>query len=139
PSSSCPVSSPSSTTIIPASTARECSRGITSGPGRQHRPDMAGKGGWRRAGSRRHGFRYFDARGREITDEAKLERIASLAIPPAWRDVWVSPRPAAKLQATGLDAAGRKQYVYHPDFRAAQEEAKFDKLIRFADALPAFR
>jgi DNA topoisomerase-1 len=100
---------------------------------------MAQKGGWRRAGSPRRGFRYFDSRGREITDDAKLDRISSLRIPPAWKDVWISPRPSAKLQATGLDAAGRKQYLYHPDFRAAQEEAKFDKLIRFADALPAFR
>jgi DNA topoisomerase I len=100
---------------------------------------MAGKGGWRRAGSRRRGFRYFDVSGREITDDAKLARIDALRIPPAWRDVWISPRPSAKLQATGLDVAGRKQYLYHADFRAAQEEAKFDKLIRFADALPAFR
>jgi DNA topoisomerase-1 len=76
---------------------------------------------------------------REITDEANLERIASLVIPPAWRDVWISPSPTANLQATGFDAAGRKQYLYHRDFRAAQEEAKFDKLIRFAEALPAFR
>jgi DNA topoisomerase-1 len=100
---------------------------------------MAGKGGWRRAGSRRRGFRYYDARGRGITDDAKLERIAALRIPPAWRDVWISPRPTAKLQATGLDAAGRKQYLYHADYRAAQEAAKFDKLVRFAEALPAFR
>ena len=100
---------------------------------------MAGKGGWRRAGSRRRGFRYYDARGREIADDAKLERIAALRIPPAWRDVWISPRPTAKLQATGLDAAGRKQYLYHADYRAAQEQAKFDKLVRFAEALPGFR
>jgi DNA topoisomerase-1 len=100
---------------------------------------MAAKAGWRRAGSRGRGFRYFDSRGREIIDDAKLERISSLRIPPAWKDVWISPRAGAKLQATGLDAAGRKQYLYHPDFRAAQEEAKFDKLIRFADALPDFR
>jgi DNA topoisomerase-1 len=76
---------------------------------------------------------------REIRNEANLERIASLVIPPAWRDVWISPSPTANLQATGFDAAGRKQYLYHRDFRAAQEEAKFDKLIRFAEALPAFR
>jgi DNA topoisomerase-1 len=84
-------------------------------------------------------FRYLDARGREITDEAKLERIRSLVIPPAWKDVWISPSATAKLQATGIDAAGRRQYLYHPDFRAAQEEAKYDRLIRFAEALPAFR
>jgi DNA topoisomerase-1 len=100
---------------------------------------MAARTGWRRAGSRRRGFRYYDGRGREITDEAKLARIDALRIPPAWRDVCISPRPTAKLQATGYDAAGRKQYLYHPDFRAAQEEAKFDKLIRFAEALPRFR
>jgi DNA topoisomerase I len=89
-------------------------------------------------GSRRP-FRYLDSRGKRITDEATIERIEALRIPPAWQDVWISPKAAAKLQATGVDAAGRRQYLYHPDFRAAQEEAKFDKLIRFADALPAFR
>jgi len=99
---------------------------------------MARKGGWTRAGSRRH-FRYLDARGRRITDPAKLARIEALAIPPAWKDVWISPRPSAKLQATGTDAAGRRQYRYHDDYRAAQEQAKFDKLIRFADALPTLR
>ena len=81
---------------------------------------MARKGGWTRAGSRRH-FRYLDARGRRITDPGKLARIEALAIPPAWKDVWISPRPSAKLQATGTDAAGRRQYRYHDDYRAAQE------------------
>jgi DNA topoisomerase I len=89
-------------------------------------------------GSKRR-FRYEDSRGNRITDPAKLERIESLVIPPAWKEVWISPRPNAKLQATGVDAAGRRQYLYHPDFRAAQEQAKFDKLVRFADALPDFR
>jgi DNA topoisomerase-1 len=99
---------------------------------------VARKGGWTRVGSRRH-FRYLDGRGKRITEPAKLERIQALAIPPAWKEVWISPRPTAKLQATGVDAAGRRQYLYHEDYRAAQEEAKFDKLVRFADALPAFR
>jgi DNA topoisomerase-1 len=94
--------------------------------------------GWRRVGSRRR-FRYEDEQGRPITDEAQLERIASLAIPPAWKDVWISPRPNVKLQATGIDAAGRKQYLYHPRFRAQQEEAKYDKLIRFGERLPDLR
>ncbi len=62
-----------------------------------------------------------------------------LAIPPAWKEVWISPRPDAKLQATGFDAAGRRQYLLHKDYRGGQEAAKFDKLVRFADALPAFR
>ncbi len=99
---------------------------------------MARRGGWTRAGSRRS-FRYLDSRGRRITDEAKLERIEALRIPPAWREVCISPRPTAKVQATGLDAAGRRQYIYHDDYRAAQEQAKFDKLTRFADALPGLR
>ena len=93
--------------------------------------------GWKRVGSRR--FRYEDEQGRPVTDEAQLERIASLAIPPAWKDVWISPRPNAKLQATGIDAAGRKQYLYHPRFRAQQEQAKFEKLIRFGERLPELR
>jgi len=96
------------------------------------------KGGWTRVGSRRH-FRYVDARGKRVTDSAQIERIEALAIPPAWKDVWISPRPGAKLQATGVDGAGRRQYLYHENYRAAQEAAKFDKLVKFAEALPAFR
>jgi len=88
---------------------------------------------------RRGAFRYLDARGRVIRDEATLARIEALVIPPAWKDVWISPRANAKLQATGYDAAGRKQYLYHPAFRAAQEEAKYDSLIRFGERLPALR
>jgi DNA topoisomerase I len=99
---------------------------------------MARKGGWRRAGSRRH-FRYEDARGRRITKREHLDRVESLAIPPAWTEVWISPRPGAKLQATGVDAAGRRQYLYHPAFRAKQEQAKYDKLIRFGERLPELR
>jgi DNA topoisomerase-1 len=94
--------------------------------------------GWRREGSKGR-FRYVDAGGRKITDEEKLERIRSLAIPPAWKDVWISPSPRRKLQATGVDAAGRKQYLYHPAYRARQEQAKYDKLIRFAEKLPQLR
>ena len=98
---------------------------------------MARRGGWRRLGTRR--FRFEDARGRPITDEAALERIDSLRIPPAWKDVWISPRAGAKLQATGVDKAGRRQYLYHPDFRARQEQAKFDKLVLFAERLTELR
>ncbi len=99
---------------------------------------MARTGGWRRAGSKSR-FRYEDARGNPIGDPAQVERIESLVIPPAWKDVWISPRAGAKLQATGVDKAGRRQYLYHPDFRARQEQAKFDKLVRFAEALPGLR
>ena len=100
---------------------------------------MARSGGWRRRGSKSRGFRYFDARGREITDEEKLERIDALRIPPAWRDVWISPRPRAKLQAVGLDRAGRKQYLYSDEYRATQEQAKYDKLVRFGEKLQEIR
>jgi DNA topoisomerase I len=89
-------------------------------------------------GSRRR-FRYLDSRGNPITDPAKLARIEALVIPPAWRDVWISPRANAALQATGVDAAGRTQYLYHPEHRERQEQAKYDKLILFAERLPDLR
>ena len=93
---------------------------------------------WTRTGTRRP-FRYFDAKGRRIRDAATVERLESLAIPPAWKDVKVAPTPRAKLQATGIDTAGRRQYLYHPDFRARQEAVKFQELIRFAEKLPDLR
>ena len=99
---------------------------------------MARRGGWRRAGSKGR-FRYLDARGNRIDDPAKIERIERLVIPPAWKDVWISPRANAKLQATGVDRAGRRQYLYHPEFRAQQEQEKFDSLVRFAERLPELR
>jgi DNA topoisomerase I len=98
---------------------------------------MPRRGGWRRLGRKR--FRYVDSRGREITDEEQLERIRALAIPPAWTDVWISPSPRARLQATGVDSAGRKQYRYHASFRAAQEREKFERLLHFAASLPPLR
>ena len=80
-----------------------------------------------------------DSRGNEIVDEERLGRIEQLVIPPAWRDVWISPSPGAKLQATGVDAAGRRQYLYHPAYRAAREQEKFDRLVRFGELLPELR
>jgi DNA topoisomerase I len=94
--------------------------------------------GWSRKG-RNGAFRYFDSGGPRIADERKLARIAALAIPPAWKEVSISPRSTAKLQATGFDPSGRKQYLYSADFRAQQERAKYDSLIRFGDALPTLR
>jgi DNA topoisomerase I len=88
---------------------------------------------------RKGAFRYGDSRGREIRDAETVERIEELAIPPAWKDVWISPRPYAKLQATGYDRAGRKQYLYHRDYRAAQEREKYERLILFGERLPALR
>ena len=94
--------------------------------------------GWRRLGARGR-FRYVDAQGNRITDAEQVARIQALVIPPAWTDVWISPRPTAKLQATGVDKAGRRQYLYHADYRAQQEQAKYAKLIRFAEQLPELR
>ena len=93
--------------------------------------------GWRRLGRKR--FRYVNASGAVIRDEEGLERIRALAIPPAWEDVWISASPRARVQATGIDAAGRKQYRYHPSYRAARERAKFERLLDFAKALPKLR
>ena len=99
---------------------------------------MPRRPGWTREGKRRP-FRYFDTAGRRIRDPETIERLDALAIPPAWKDVWIAPGPRAKLQATGIDAAGRKQYRYHDAFRAKQEEAKYEKLISFAERLPDLR
>lgn len=94
--------------------------------------------GWYRRGSKGR-FHYVDANGVRLTDEVELERIRALAVPPAWKDVWLARGARARLQATGIDAAGRKQYLYHPAYRARQEQAKYDKLIRFAERLPDLR
>jgi DNA topoisomerase I len=104
---------------------------------RGYRQPVARRGGWRRLGTKR--FRYVAASGEEIRDEEQLERIQALVIPPAWREVWISPNPRARIQATGIDAAGRKQYRYHASFRAAQDRAKFEQLLDFAKALPDLR
>ncbi|HEX5078590.1 MAG TPA: DNA topoisomerase IB [Geminicoccaceae bacterium] len=85
------------------------------------------------------GFSYRAPDGHLITDRAELARIRSLAIPPAWRDVWICPHPNGHLQATGLDARGRKQYRYHPDWRTVRDVAKFDRMLEFARALPRIR
>lgn len=85
------------------------------------------------------GFRYHDQKGRRITDEAVLERIRMLAIPPAWTDVWICPRASGHIQATGRDVKGRKQYRYHADWHAHAAETKFERLPDFARALPKLR
>jgi DNA topoisomerase I len=94
--------------------------------------------GWRRerAGE---AFRYFKANGDPVTDDAALERIRKLAIPPAWTDVWICPKANGHLQATGRDARGRKQYRYHPQFREVRESTKYEHMLEFARALPAIR
>ncbi len=94
---------------------------------------------WRRAGTPQSGFSYVRADGSPLRSEAALARIARLRIPPAWTDVEISPRPADKVQATGIDAAGRKQYLYHSEFVVRGQRRKFRKLMAFARALPQLR
>jgi DNA topoisomerase-1 len=85
------------------------------------------------------GFRYVDASGQTIADEETQDRLRRLAIPPAWREVWICAEPRGHLQATGRDSRGRAQYLYHPEFRAVRDRAKFEHLLAFARALPAIR
>ena len=85
------------------------------------------------------GFSYRDAKGRTIRDKAERKRLAALAIPPAYEDVWICPDPRGHIQATGRDAKGRKQYRYHPDFREVRDSAKYDRMLDFAKALPKIR
>lgn len=83
-------------------------------------------------------FVYRD-RGRKITSRQELARIDALAIPPAWTDVEIAKSPRSKVLARGIDAAGRAQALYHPSFRRQQEKAKFERILRFAERLPALR
>jgi DNA topoisomerase I len=93
--------------------------------------------GWtrRRAG---RGFYYLDENGNRLADE-DVARVRALAIPPAWSDVWICPRPNGHLQAVGTDAAGRRQYIYHPEWGERRDELKFARVTRAARRLPAMR
>jgi len=93
--------------------------------------------GWRRV---RHGrgFRYLDSEGRALSRD-EVERVRALAIPPAWADVWICPYPRGHLQAVGTDDAGRRQYLYHPEWRVQRDLEKFDRVAGFAAELPRVR
>lgn len=95
--------------------------------------------GIRRKPARGVGFNYLKPDGAKIADEATLDRIRVLAIPPAWVDVWISPRADGHIQATGRDQRGRKQYRYHADWQLAQDAGKYARLQAFAQALPRIR
>jgi DNA topoisomerase-1 len=84
-------------------------------------------------------FTYYDERGRQIRDADAIARVRTLAIPPAWTNVWISPSPRAHIQATGRDARGRKQYRYHERFRALRDAAKYHHVLRFGQKLPTLR
>jgi DNA topoisomerase-1 len=101
------------------------------------RSDCSGPGIARRGRGR--GFEYLDEQGNRVTDPEVLARLRDLGIPPAWRDVWICPSPRGHLQATGTDAAGRKQYLYHPDWRSRRDAQKFADMERFARILPTLR
>jgi DNA topoisomerase-1 len=90
----------------------------------------------KRAGT---GFSYAGPDGKRITDRKQLARIRSLAIPPAYTDVWICPSPNGHIQATGRDARGRKQYRYHPRWREIRDETKFGRMLEFSRKLPAIR
>ena len=104
---------------------------------RLRRSDCTSPGILRRGRGR--GFEYLDENGERIDDEEVLERIRELVIPPAWKDVWICPYPFGHIQAVGTDAAGRRQYLYHAQWRARRDQEKFDEMLRFARALPVIR
>ncbi len=85
------------------------------------------------------GFWYQDPEGERVDDEDTLERIRSLAIPPAWQDVWICSDPRGHIQATGVDAKGRRQYRYHTEWQEARAREKHERVLRFARRLPALR
>ncbi len=95
--------------------------------------------GIHRRKARGHGSNYQGPDGKPIADEATLDRIRALVIPPAWTDVWISPRPNGHIQATGRDARGRKQYRYHDRWRQARDSHKYDRVLAFGRALPRLR
>jgi DNA topoisomerase I len=110
---------------------------LSAAGGRLRRADCAAQGIERR----RHGsgFSYRDANGEKIADEETMQRIRSLAIPPAWREVWICPDPLGHIQATGYDEAGRKQYRYHDRWQRRAAARKFEAMREFAAALPRLR
>lgn len=85
------------------------------------------------------GWSYSLPDGSRLTDACEIERIRSLVIPPAWQNVWICPDPEGHIQATGRDARGRKQYIYHPVWRATRDEVKYDRIIPFGERLPEIR
>lgn len=88
---------------------------------------------------RGRGFQYLDQEGKTVTDPVERARIAALAVPPAWRDVWINPHASGHIQAVGRDARGRKQYRYHPDWRRARDADKFERMRAFGRRLPRIR
>lgn len=103
---------------------------------RLRRADCSGPGIGRRRRGR--GFEYLDDEGRRVDPETAV-RIRALAIPPAWTDVWICPDPTGHIQAVGTDAAGRRQYLDHEEWRRRRDREKFEEMVEFARALPGLR
>lgn len=103
---------------------------------RLRRSDVTGRGLTRRRNG--SGFRYVDQDGHAVS-AADQERITALVIPPAWRHVWICPWPNGHIQAVGVDDAGRRQYLYHEEWRRQRDEQKYDRVLELAPRLPAFR
>ncbi len=125
------ASSPASETANPETFAEVKAAGLRFVSDRQP--------GLRREANPDGSFRYLNPKGEEVTDEKTLTRIKSLAIPPAYTDIWICPSPNGYLQATGHDAKGRKQYRYHPHWRESRDETKFEHMMDFGAALPHLR
>ncbi len=102
------------------------------------RRSVVGGTGFRRI-RRGRGFSYVDTQREAVRDPDVLTRIDELVIPPAWRNVWICPYPNGHIQAVGTDAAGRRQYVYHPQWRTERDEEKFDRVLGLAKRLPDWR
>jgi DNA topoisomerase-1 len=109
----------------------------TARRGRLRQSDCSGPGLTRVRRGR--GFSYLDLEGTAVTDPEERLRLKELVIPPAWQDVWICADPLGHLQATGVDAAGRKQYLYHPRWRELRDRKKFDHMLGFAAELPRLR
>src|SRR3954467_14498801 len=120
--------SPPTTPLDPKEAAESAGLTYVSDEERGLRRERAGEG-----------FRYLKANGSAVDDEATLERIRKLAIPPAWEEVWICPKASGHIQATGRDVKGRKQYKYHPQFREVRDSTKYEHMMEFAKALPAIR
>lgn len=114
--------------VDPAESAQEAGLRYVSDEGPGIHRKRAGKG-----------FIYVGPTGEPVRDPRELSRIRSLVIPPAWTDVWIAPTPRGHIQATGRDAKGRKQYRYHPAWRAVRDATKYHRMIAFAEALPGLR
>lgn len=122
------MQTPANTTVPAYATARAAGLRHTG----DHQPGIARLG---KPGK----FRYADADGQPVRDDDVLTRIKTLAIPPAWTDVWICPRANGHVQATGRDARGRKQYRYHARWRQVRDDVKYERMLSFGNALPAIR